>query len=84
MSLERACDVFGTTRGVKQYRVWVEELSGSDLGALSPALRAQVKDLCPRALKRLEDKIKSGTTPPTPRKAGEPEGDDDANARATT
>ena len=68
MALKTACDVYGTTKDIKKYRVMVGivEENGE---ILEPWQLIVSKDMCARAYLRLLNKIDQGTTPPSKRKA---------------
>lgn len=64
MSMKPACDVFGVTQDVKQYRVIVSEVVTSEDDTEQTMVERLDKDvdLCPKALKRLMTFIDRGTT----------------------
>lgn len=59
---QRVCDVYGTTKDVKHYRVQLEEVSPDK--TLTTAEEVECMDLSPRAVTRLENWISRGTRPP--------------------
>lgn len=59
----RICDVFGSTKGVENYRVVISRTGDTEQG---DAFEAEL-DMCQRALKRLIRFIERGSAPPPPR-----------------
>lgn len=64
MATKPSCDVFDTTRNVKQYRVVVHEVMGDGMHPGPPLLDTGSKDLCTRAWERLKKKIWAGVSEP--------------------
>jgi len=60
------CDVTGSSKDVRKYRLRLERLDGIDLAREDAwhTMSDDKLDLCPRAVKRLQRFIERGITPP--------------------
>lgn len=62
----RECDVYGTTNHVQSYSVRIVQCPG-ELSGDDEVFVSEVRDLSPKAFKRLVRFIERGLTKPTPR-----------------
>lgn len=58
------CDVYGTTKVVKSYRLVLCEVNPGGNEETDVEVRRYTKDLCARALGRLTKFVQRGLTPP--------------------
>ena len=65
MGMKKACDVFGTTNGVKTYELSLKAVQDGE----GDVLEKLVGDLGERAVTRLVKKMRDGMKPPSPKKA---------------
>lgn len=68
----KQCDVFGSFNNIERFRVMVFKVDEHDIAGPDP-LRVVTKDLCPRALGRLDNFIVRGMRPPSEKDTVEPE-----------
>lgn len=67
MATAKVCDVFGTAKGVKVYRVTIHVTDCDVDDSPEELVDEWCKELCPRGYERLLAKIGSGLIPPTKR-----------------
>ncbi len=67
MATKPSCDVYDTTKNVKQYRVVVHEVMSNGMQTGPPLFDSGTKDLCTRAYDRLIKKVRAGVSEPTPK-----------------
>lgn len=65
--MKRVCDVFGTSREVRTFAIYLQPLDAEGKND-GQATKIAQPDLSPRAIPRLEKFIKRGSSAPPPRK----------------
>jgi len=67
---QRVCDVYGTSKDVKRYRLSMHELAPDDGGQLVPAEFTCDLDLCWRGCARAVGLLRRAAAPPKRRQTG--------------